>query len=265
MSSPPKLLSIGGTDPCGAYGLLTDLKTFTQLGGHGMGVVTVVTAQNSVSWQGAEFVSADFVANQLAAVLDDYEYDGAKTGFLGRVDVIEAIAAKLREAPARPVVVDPVLVNQRGQRMFGDDVTAAYRRELWPLAHLITPNLDEAAVLNDQAIADPYVAIRELHQQLPPSAAVLLTGIDTETDMMDLLFDGEQMWQFTSPRLETPNTAGSGDTLSAAITTFLTHGLSLAEAVANGHQFTQQALAIGADWRLAEGSGPLGIPAVSTQ
>lgn len=260
MAQPVKVLSIGGTDPCGAYGLVTDLKVFTGLGAHGMGAVTVVTAQNSVGWYGAEGITALFLAQQLDAVLSDYGVDAVKTGFLGRPEIVQVVADKLRAYGVQKVVVDPVLVNQRGRRMFGDEVTAVYQAALLPLATVITPNVDELAVLagTEQAGVSQMAGLAERF-----NTAVLLTGLENKADatISDWLITPHAAtptsWKHTY--IDTPNTAGSGDTLSAALAVYLAQGLPLDLASSTAIQFTQRALQRGAPWRLGQGSGPLGL------
>lgn len=263
MSEPIKLLTIGGTDPCGAFGLYTDLKTFTVLGAHGMGVVTVVTAQNSVGWYGAEFMRPEFIAQQLDAVLSDYKPTVVKTGFLGRVDVIEVVAQKLQAYAVPQVVVDTVLVNNYGHLMFGAEVAAAYVEQLLPLACLITPNVWEAAVLLGQAIDDmaqggAEQAAEALQKQLGPAGTILLKRAAVGEQITDLFYDGGQFTRLSSPKLTTQNVSGSGDTLSAAITAFLGRGEPLLQAVQHGRAFTQRALAAAQTWQLGQGAGPLG-------
>lgn len=257
MTQPAKVLSIGGTDPCGAFGLYADLKTFTALGAHGMGVVTVVTAQNSVGWYGAEFMRPELIAQQLDAVLNDYGPAAVKTGFLGRVEVIKVVAQKLREYAVPQIVVDTVLVNNSGRPMFGDDVTAAYLEHLLPLATLITPNVWEAAVLLGRPIAAAVEAAVSLHGLLQASGAVLLKRAAVAAEITDLFYGGQQLRSFTSPHIETRNVSGSGDTLSAAIVTFLARGDNLLTAVGSGHAFTQRALQAAQTWQLGQGAGPL--------
>lgn len=261
MQEPVKVLTVGGSDPCGAFGVYADLKTFTALGGYGMGVVTVVTAQNSVGWYGAEFVRPELIAQQLDAVLGDYGAGAVKTGFLGRVEVIEVVAMKLREYGVEKVVVDTVLVNNRGKGMFGAEVTAAYQELLFPLATVITPNVWEAAVLlgeEPQAELDGREVAEALYELLGGGAVFLKRTRMDETQIEDLFFDGEQMALLGTPRMETRNVSGSGDTLSAAIVVGLAEGRPLFEAVERGQAFTHRALQVAQGWRLAEGNGPLG-------
>ena len=261
LAMPPRVLTIGGSDSGGAAGIQADLKTFTVLGVYGMSALTVVTAQNSVRVAGLHALSPSFVAEQVGVVLADYGAEAVKTGFIGRVELIEAVAAVLQAergpVPA-PLVVDPVLVNHRGEPMFGEAVTDAYRQRLLPLAELITPNRREAALLTGQrvdSVADMGAAARALVERGARSA--LITGGRDGDAIVDVFFDGLDIAELRASRLETANTHGSGDTLSAAIAAFLARGMLLLGAVARAQGYTRAAIAASAGWRLGAGHGPL--------
>ncbi|HZD11880.1 MAG TPA: hydroxymethylpyrimidine/phosphomethylpyrimidine kinase, partial [Candidatus Binatia bacterium] len=151
---PLKVLTIAGSDSGGAAGLQADLKTFTALGVYGMSAVTAVTAQNSVRVAALQSMPAALVTAQIEAVLQDYGAAAVKTGFLGSALLVEAVAAALHpaERQALPLVIDPVLVNHRGEPMFGEVVTEAYRRLLLPGCTMVTPNRREAAMLCGQTV-----------------------------------------------------------------------------------------------------------------
>lgn len=263
-SQPPPVLTIGGSDSGGAAGIQADLKSFTALRVYGMSVLTAVTAQNSVRVAAVHYLPAGFVAAEIDAVLEDYGAAAIKTGFIGRAELVHAVAERLRfwqaSAPERvgPLVVDPVLVNHRHEAMFGPDVTEAYRQSLLPLATLVTPNRAEAALLTGQTV-DGVVAAGHAARALHGMGArhVLLKGIPDGEQMADLFFDGYTCLTLASPRLETDNTHGSGDTLSAAIAAVLAHGLPLPEAIERGRGYTLAALRGSQSWRLGAGHGPL--------
>jgi hydroxymethylpyrimidine/phosphomethylpyrimidine kinase len=257
-SEPPKALTVAGSDSGGAAGLQADLKTFSALGVYGMSVVTAVTAQNSVQVVGVQALSAEFVGVQLQAVLTDYGAAAVKTGFAGRVDVIETIAAKLAEFRQRNVIIDPVLVNHEGLSMFSADVAQAYVDHLFPLAALVTPNCHEATLLTGRRVketADMAAAARSI-QALGPQR-VLVTGGRIGDDALDVLFDGHEMFELRAPWIQSDNTHGSGDTLSAAVTAFLAKGAGMAEAIHQAHQFTSAAIQGAANWQLGRGHGPV--------
>ena len=275
MNNPLPLLTIAGSDSGGAAGLQADLKTWAALAArgvpvYGMSAVTAVTAQNSVAVEGILYLPPDFVAAQIDAVLGDYGAAAIKTGFLGRVAIIEAVAERLAYwcgggFQTRPdVIVDPVLVNHRGEAMFGPDVAAAYRELLFPLADLITPNRAEAELLwttddrrqttnGEIHLTNGFLAVlRGL------SSAVLIKGVRRGYGMMDIYWDGHAWTDLPQPRIDTANTHGSGDTLSAAICAYRAAGHDWLDAIRRAQAYTHAAIQRGAGWRLGAGHGPLG-------
>lgn len=264
--NPLKLLTIGGSDSGGAAGIQADLKTFTALHAYGMSVLTVVTAQNSLAVHAIHSLPADFIAAQLDAVLSDYGAAAIKTGFIGRRDLIQTIAAKLRDYRQpngrRPfLLIDPVLVNQRGEAMFGPEVTAAYRDHLFPLADLITPNRHEAALLANRPLPtldqhDQWLTLL----QATNAKRCLLTGLPDGHQIIDILIDATATSPITHlphPQINTQNRHGSGDTLSAAICTFIAQGNDLPTAITQAQHYTHQAMSRSAAWKLGAGHGPL--------
>ena len=258
MEPPTKLLTIAGSDSGGAAGLQADLRAWAVLGAYGMSVVTAVTAQNSLAVQRVQFMPPDFIAEQLDVVLSDYGTDAAKTGFLGRVDVIETVAVKLRQFNVPHIVIDPVLVNHRGESMFPPAVTQAYIDQLLPLAELVTPNLAEASLLTGlkvETMAEAETAVHHIHTLGPKN--ILLKRIPHENQFIDLFFDGAQMVRLETAVLDTQNTHGSGDTLSAAVCAFLARGDGMETAVRQAHQFTATAIQNAATWQFSTGHGPV--------
>jgi hydroxymethylpyrimidine/phosphomethylpyrimidine kinase len=258
MKLPPKLLTIAGSDSGGAAGLQADLRTWAVLGAYGMSVLTAVTAQNSLAVKAVQFMPSDFIAEQLDAVLSDYGADAAKTGFLGRVDVIETVASKLRQFDVPHLVIDPVLVNHRGESMFPPAVTQAYIDQLLPLAELVTPNLGEASLLvglQVETLAEAKTAVIHLYNL--GAQNILLKRIPQENQFVDLFFDGERMVALETAVLHTKNTHGSGDTLSAAVCAFLASGDGVETAVRQAHQFTATAIQNATTWQFSTGHGPI--------
>jgi hydroxymethylpyrimidine kinase/phosphomethylpyrimidine kinase len=252
------VLTIAGSDSGGAAGLQADLKTFTALGVYGMSVVTVVTAQNSLRVEAVHPLPAEFVAAQLEAVLSDYGAAAVKTGFIGRTDLVRVIAQVLGGHKGLSLVVDPVLVNHRGETMFPDEVVDVYRHHLLPLAYLVTPNRREAELLTGTPVNNvPAMAAAARTIQRLGATAVLITGLRDGDDVVDVLFDGREIDELRAPWIETTNTHGSGDTLSAAITAFLAQGQTLPEAVVQARRFSRAAIAAAVDWRLGAGHGPV--------
>ena len=256
--NPAKALTIAGSDSGGAAGLQADLRTLAALGVYGMSVVTAVTAQNSLLVTAVHPLPPDFVAAQLDAVLSDYGAEAVKTGFLGRVPLIQIIAGKIRAYQLPNVIIDPVLVNHKGEAMFAPDVPQAYIGHLFPLAHLVTPNRREAALLTGTdvtSVADMETAATRIHARGPQH--VLITGGRAGGDAVDVLYDGRSFTHLHSPHIETQNTHGSGDTLSAAVCALLARGVEMETAVRQAHQFTAQAIQKAAAWHLGQGHGPV--------
>lgn len=257
MPEPVKVLTIGGSDSGGAAGVQADLRAWAALGAYGLCALTAVTAQNSERVAGVWAISAEFLSLQLTTVLSDYGAHAIKTGFIGRVELIEAIADCLRRL-ACPIVIDPVLVNHRGQPLFGPEVAAAYRRLLLPLATVVTPNCREAALLVGHAL-DTRDDLAQAARRLRDDGAqhVLIKRWREGDACVDWLFDGQTFTSLRAPWLDNANTHGSGDTLSAAMTAYLAQGQSLPTAVSLAHAFTARALRAGAEWRLGAGHGPV--------
>lgn len=258
---PVKVLTVAGSDSGGAAGLQADLRTFAALRVYGLSVLTAVTAQNSVAVSAVHYLPAALVMAQLDAVLRDYGAGAVKTGFIGRPELIIAVSAKLQAYGCRRVVVDPVLVNHRGEAMFADVVPRLMLSYLLPLATLLTPNRHEAAVLlrEPPPAADdlPRLAgMAQALQRLGPRA-VLVKGGEADGARVDLLFDGRQTHALRTPLLPTRNTHGAGDTLSAAAAAFLAAGMEVATAVFRAHQVAAGAVRRAAGWQLGQGHGPV--------
>lgn len=261
VKQPPKVLTVAGSDSGGAAGLQADLKTFTVLGVYGMNAVTVVTAQNSVQVAALEAMPPALVHGQIKAVLQDYGAEAIKTGFLGSAELVEAVADTL--APYRaeyrtPLVVDPVLVNHRGKPMFGQQVTDAYRHLLLPGCTVVTPNRREAALLCGREVetwSQLIDAARELRQL--GVEAVLITNVWRDDQRGDLFYDGATTSFLKVVHVETGNTHGSGDTLSAAMAAYLAQGMAPPESVRRAQAFTARCIRDAVEWRMGAGHGPL--------
>ncbi|ODU95773.1 MAG: bifunctional hydroxymethylpyrimidine kinase/phosphomethylpyrimidine kinase [Rubrivivax sp. SCN 70-15] len=256
-----RLLSIAGSDSGGGAGIQADLKTFAALGGYGMSAITAVTAQNTLGVTAIHAVPPGIVAAQIAAVVGDIGVDAVKIGMLPSAATVQAVAEALRSSnPGAPIVLDPVLLASSGDRLVAPDTVTAMLRELFPLATLVTPNLDEAALLLGRAIAGAdemeSAAVDLLALGAP---AVLLKGGHLQGEVVtDVLAgaDGTRL-AFSAPRLASRNLHGTGCTLSSAIAAGLALGRTLPDAVAQARDFLRQAIAAGADVRTGQGAGPL--------
>jgi hydroxymethylpyrimidine/phosphomethylpyrimidine kinase len=252
----PKALTIAGSDSGGGAGIQADLKTFSAFRVFGMSVITAVTAQNSVGVSGVHNLPPEFVALQLDAVLGDFGADAIKLGMLSTAGIIQAVAGRLRAHGAARIVLDPVMVAKSGDLLLQPDARAAMLETMLPLADVVTPNLHEAAVLADIAVAteaDMEEAARRIHARGPRH--VLVKGGHLKDSATDILFDGRTVTRFPAPRLESTNTHGTGCTYSAAIAAGLAHGRPLVTAIGEGKAYVTAAIREG--FRVGRGVGAL--------
>jgi hydroxymethylpyrimidine/phosphomethylpyrimidine kinase len=239
-----KVLTIAGSDPSGGAGIQADLKTFSQLRVYGMAVVAAMTVQNTLGVSAVAEVAADFVADQLAAVLNDIPPDATKTGMLLTAGVIEAVAKKVTEFGIPNLVVDPVMMSTSGAQLLNEDAIAVFRRTLLPLAFLVTPNIHEASTLSTihiRTLSDMEEAARKI-REMGVRNVLIKGGHLAGDDATDILFDGKELSLFRSQRLPMQSPHGTGCVLSAAITAHLAFGKPLKDAVAMGKEFVTNAI-----------------------
>jgi hydroxymethylpyrimidine/phosphomethylpyrimidine kinase len=251
-----KALTIAGSDSGGGAGIQADLKTFSAFGVFGMSAITAVTAQNSVGVSGVFDLPPAFVASQIDAVLGDFGADAIKIGMLATAPIVSAVAARLRAYGPPPVVLDPVMIAKSGDPLLRGDAQAALVREMLPLAFVVTPNLHEAAALAGVPVeseADMEDAARRIHALGPRH--VLVKGGHLKDTANDLLWDGRAFTRFPGVRLDSPNTHGTGCTLSAAIAAGLARGRELPAAVADAKAYVTAAIRAG--FQLGRGVGAL--------
>lgn len=251
-----KVLTIAGSDCSGGAGIQADIKTIAAHGMYAMSAITALTAQNTTGVYGILDVPPDFLANQLDCIFTDIFPDAVKIGMVSRRSLIDIIAAKLLEYGPKQLVIDPVMVSTSGSKLLDDDAMDALVHTLLPLATLVTPNIPEAEVLCGFAIRDQedmMAAAQSIANRL--GVAVLVKGGHLVSDAIDyLLQDGVGRW-YTSERIQTSNTHGTGCTLSSAIACGLAAGKTLDESIRDGKAYLVGALKDGLD--LGKGSGPL--------
>jgi hydroxymethylpyrimidine/phosphomethylpyrimidine kinase len=252
----PVALTIAGSDPSGGAGIQADLKTFHQFGVYGEAVITLITVQNTRGVERVEFLAPDLVADQIRAVLVDIPPAAAKTGALGNCGIIRAVAGLAAGFPF-PLVVDPVILSKHGAALLQADAVDALKTRLLPHTFLLTPNLEEAALLTGAEVRN-IVEMRKAAENLAglgPRAVLVKGGHLGGGDAIDVLFHQGEFREFTSPRIATRNTHGTGCTLSAAITAGLASGRDLGEAVERAKRFVTAA--IRGNPGLGAGAGPL--------
>jgi hydroxymethylpyrimidine/phosphomethylpyrimidine kinase len=250
-------LTIAGSDSGGGAGIQADLKTFAALGVYGTSAITAVTAQNTVGVTASIALEADFVTAQIEAVAGDITIHATKIGMLANAAIVEAVVAAIEELELPLVVVDPVMIAKSGDRLLDEDGILAIRGELLSLARVVTPNLPEAEALSGrriQSLADARDAARTI-RKMGARAVIIKGGHGTSSEVVDLLLDGEAIYEFRTTRIDTRNTHGTGCTFASAVAAHLAHGRTLAEAAERAQRYVAGAIAHGLS--IGHGHGPL--------
>ena len=256
----PIALTIAGSDSSGGAGIQADLKSFAACGAYGASVITALTAQNTQGVRAVHPVPAAFVTAQIDAVFDDLRVDAVKIGMVAQADVIAAIVAGLDRWQPSHVVLDPVMVATSGDSLLAPDAVAALRETLIPRAHLITPNLPEAAALLDTTIADTEEAIAEQGRRLLSlgcRAVLIKGGHGHGAQSIDYLVTAERVVALAALRIATRNTHGTGCSLSSAIAAHLARGDDLDTAVRASKDFISAAIAAADRLAVGRGHGPV--------
>ena len=253
--TPPRLLTIAGSDSGGGAGIQADLKTFAAHGAYGMSAITALTAQNTLGVRAVHEVPPEVVAAQIDAVFTDIGVDAVKIGMLASAPIVLAVADRLRLWKPAQVVLDPVMVAKSGDALLWDDAVEALLGELVPLCTLVTPNLPELERMTGRPAGpeERQSAAEELARRGP---AVLAKGGHAEGDeVVDMLVVGGEVHRFRHPRLATTSTHGTGCTLSSAIAARLGRGEDMPRAVGGAIEYLQGAMA--AAYPVGSGHGPV--------
>ena len=256
----PRVLTIAGSDSGGGAGIQADLKTFAALGCYGMTAITALTAQNTMGVQAIQSVPAAFLKAQLQSVLDDIGVDVVKIGMLHSPEVVEVVAWAIDHYQLKRVVLDPVMVATSGDKLIADETVAVLVRELFPRVQLITPNLDEAALLLGRAVLNEAAlpqACADL--QSKGAASVLLKGGHLQgEDVVDVLLMADASSRtLRSKRISSRNVHGTGCTLSSAIASHWALGFDLTQAVEHARSYILGAIQAGTGVTTGQGHGPL--------
>ena len=249
-------LTIAGSDSSGGAGIQADIKTMTANGVYAMSAITALTAQNTLGVKSIMEVTPEFLEEQLDCIFTDIYPDAIKTGMVSSKILIEMIGKKLREYRAGNIVIDPVMVATSGAKLISDNAIETMKKELFPMATVITPNIPEEEVLSGISIKseeDMVQAAKIIYETY--GCAVLCKGGHQVNNANDLLYQkGTYRW-FYGKRIENPNTHGTGCTLSSAIASNLAKGHSLEQSVENAKEYISGALSAMLD--LGKGSGPM--------
>ena len=257
-----KVLTIAGSDSSGGAGIQADIKTITAHKMYAMSAVTALTAQNTTGVYGIMEATPEFVGQQLDCIFTDIRPDSVKIGMVSNSRIVRMIADKLKEYKAENIVVDPVMVSTSGCSLVSEEVKGAIIEELIPLAGVITPNIPEAEVLCGFSIKDEKDMVKAARQIAGRAAekggdkgGILIKGGHLVNDATDLLYQQGREYWFKAPRINNPNTHGTGCTLSSAIACNLAAGYPLEESIRRAKEYLTGALAAMLD--LGKGAGPM--------
>lgn len=256
--APPNALTIAGSDSGGGAGIQADLKTFAAFGVYGTSAITAITAQNTRTVTSVQEVDLDVIAAQIDAVVSDIEISVVKTGMLSSAGIVDLVAEKAREHRFERLVVDPVMIAASGARLLREDSVDSIKRNLLPLATVVTPNIPEAEVLSGITISgeDDMRAAAERIHSFGPRYVVLKGGHLQHVDHSDdILFDGESFETFSGHRIKTTSNHGTGCTFASAIAAGLAHNRDVNRVVADAKAYVTAAMANA--FPVGRGHGPL--------
>lgn len=253
----PVALSIAGSDSGGGAGIQADLKTFHAFGAFGTTAITAVTVQNTRGVTGVHPIPVETVRAQIRAVAEDLRPGATKSGMLATAELAAAVAEAIEAEALGNYVLDPVMVATSGDRLLDPDAERTIRERLFPLARLVTPNLDEASILvgHEVRTVEQMRAAAEALRSHGPEAVLLKGGHLEGEEVVDLLLDEEGWREWRRPKLPVRSTHGTGCTLSAAIAAGLAHGRPLRQAVASALDYVHRAIRDAPG--LGSGHGPL--------
>ncbi|HTN18489.1 MAG TPA: bifunctional hydroxymethylpyrimidine kinase/phosphomethylpyrimidine kinase [Chitinophagaceae bacterium] len=258
--SYPSVLTIAGFDGSGGAGIQADIKTISALGCYATSVLTALPVQNTQGVRSIYPIPTITVAEQIETIFDDIFPQAIKIGMVHTPELAETISSALKRHPGVPVVFDPVMVASSGHKLIEEETISAIVSQLFPLSTLITPNMDEAALLAEmdvKTLDDMYRAGAKI--QALGCRSLLLKGGHLDSSVITSLYFDEQgnVTTYTFEKFSTLNTHGSGCTLSSAIASYIARGEALPEAIDLGQQYVHQAIRHGADVRTGKGNGPL--------
>jgi hydroxymethylpyrimidine/phosphomethylpyrimidine kinase len=251
-----QVLTIAGSDSGGGAGIQADIKAMSASGVFAMSVITAITAQNTEEVTEVFDLPCSIIAAQIDAVFDDFDVAAVKTGMLSSASIVETVAKMLKPQEVANLVVDPVMISKSGHSLLKPDAIEAMKKQLFPLAILVTPNIHEAQQLSGiqiTSLADARRAAKVIHGL--GSKHVLIKGGHLLAERAtDLLYDGRFFNVFKGEFIDTPHTHGTGCTYASAIAAQLARGKTITDAVAAAKTYVTEAirhsLAIG------HGAGP---------
>lgn len=260
MERHPVILSIAGSDCSGGAGIQADIKTISALGGYAASAITAVTVQNTLEVRAIQTMPPEIVRAQIEAVMEDLQPVAIKIGMVYDLQIVRVIADCLRRYTPRYVVYDPVMVSTGGRKLMTDETIEEIKKELLSLATLITPNMNEAAVLTGKSIHN-IQEMQEAAEILTDHfhTSILIKGGHLKGEIMfDILHTAESIVHvYKEQKIESNNLHGTGCTLSSAIATCLAKGHPIQESIGQAKAYITQAILAGKDLHIGHGNGPL--------
>lgn len=260
MGTPRRILTIAGSDSGGGAGIQADIKTISALGCYAMSAITALTAQNTRGVLGIHAPPAEFLSEQITAVFDDIGVDAVKIGMLHSAEIVQVVARALARYKPVHVVLDPVMVATSGDALITPETQKTIIDLLFPMASLVTPNLDELSLLVGRPIRRPneFGPAAEMLFDMGARAVLIKGGHLDQPNLVDLLIESDRSrTEIVSPRIDTPNLHGTGCTLSSAIACFLAQGYPLKNAVKGAQDYVYRAIAEASRMTLGNGHGPV--------
>lgn len=266
MKTYPKVLTIAGSDSGGGAGIQADIKAISATGCYAASAITAVTVQNTLGVSAIHNIPADIVRGQISAVLTDIGADAVKIGMLGSAGLARTIAQTLHGFGIRNIVLDPVMVATSGDRLIEEDAVDVLAGELAPMARVITPNIPEAEILSGMKVTSaddlPRVAValsEKLSRGNGVISVMMKAGHLDGKELCDWFYNAEtgEFTRLPSAKTDTPNTHGTGCTLSSAFASFLAQGYGLDEAAAKAKKYITEAIVAGSGYTIGHGHGPV--------
>lgn len=256
-----RVLTIAGSDSGGGAGIQADIKAISAMGCFAASAITAVTVQNTLGVQGVHPIPLEILEGQIDAVLSDIGADAVKIGMLHSSEVVNLIADKLEQYGIGNVVLDPVMVSTSGHRLIEESAIETLKTRLIPLAKVITPNIPEAEILADIKIAseEDFPRAAEILSNGGKVSVLLKAGHLTGESLVDYFFNAEDgsVTLLPSRRIYTPNTHGTGCTLSSAFAAAIARGEDLTSAARSAKDYIERAIASGAEYSIGGGHGPV--------
>lgn len=256
----PKVLTIAGSDSGGAAGIQADIKTISAIGAYGMSVITALTAQNSLGVQGVYGIPPSFVAEQLESIFSDLVPDVIKIGMVHSTELVQTIAKYLKQHPNIPVIFDPVMVATSGDRLIEEDTIQSIIQELFPIATIVTPNMDEAALITKMPVENTSDMLQAGEKLIALGCQhAIIKGGHLKSSVLTSKFIDHQLQthEYHSSKIDTKNINGAGCTFSSAIASYMALGHDLISSVELANEYIFQAIENGKEVQTGNGNGPL--------